>query len=161
MDRMFLTDKYRDLYDLPYNYFIVQLIKSENDILNKSNYAISDYITKIGNQEDLIGIHNWIDKLSKDEININRTSPTIEVRNKIQTLFCGKLADLMNKGFLIKTTIPHNVIESVFFKVSVNIYTDTILKLSEQNKEKKKSGCMSSIALLTIFAIFMIVIFNI
>lgn len=130
VDRMFLNDKYRELYVLPYNHFIVQLIKREDDILTNSNMIISDYISSIGSFEDIHGIQNWIDKLSKDKVNLGRTSSTLEIRNKVQNLFCGKLAELMRNGFLASTVIPHRVIEAVFFKVSANIYCETIEKLA-------------------------------
>lgn len=132
MDRMFLNDKYRNIYNLPYNHFVVQLIKSENNIIEDSNCVISDFISQIGNPEGITGIHNWIDKLSMDEVNINRTSPTIEIRNKVQNFFCGKLSELMNQNLLIETVIPHKVIEAVFFKVSANVYCDVIDKLAKQ-----------------------------
>ena len=146
-EKSFLNDKYKSLYDLTYNRFIVQLVKKEDNILNDSIQTITSFIGEHGSLEDAIGVCNWLDEFSKDFNTINVNDSALEVRNTIYSVFANKINSLMDRGYITKTNIPSEVLEAAFYRVSANIYCEMIDRLTNQIEKKEEgSGANNNIS---------------
>ena len=141
----FANDKYRSLYNLPYNKFIVQLIKSEGDILNSSIQTVTSFIADCGNLEDIMGISGMLDKMSKDGKLIDVNANTVEVRKRVHYIFTEKIKELIGRGILIEEEVSSKVTEAAFFRISALVYCDTLEGLSqEQDRDQQKKQSSST-----------------